>query len=275
MMKLPLILVLLAGMAAPSPGETASPTPHPSVAKSKAPKQADKKEGASVPNLLGQTPGSNGPTTTEIYSDEAFFDSNKSMGIFTGHVKVTDPRFNLQSDKLTVFISKAQTGTNTQNGQASPSGQASPAGQSAQGEQAGQTGQTGQGQGLEKAIAEGNVAVVRDRPDPNGGPPTRAVGRSETATYTAATGDVELKGTPRVQQGENTHVATSPDTVMVINQSGQLTTHGPSRTEIRQEPKEDNDNAAEGGGAKKGDKSKGEHKGEGKPVTKASPTPKK
>ena len=37
------------------------------------------------------------------------------------------------------------------------------------------------------------------------------------------------------------HVATSPDTVMIINQNSQLRTHGPSRTEIRQEP---NDNQA-------------------------------
>jgi hypothetical protein len=35
------------------------------------------------------------------------------------------------------------------------------------------------------------------------------------------------------------HVATSPDTVMVINQNSQLTTHGPSRTEIRQQPNEE------------------------------------
>src|SRR5437762_13834011 len=118
---------------------------------------------------------SNEPTTTEIYADEAFFDSGKNMGIFSGRVKVTDPRFSLQSEKLTVFISK------------------------------------GEKQGLEKAVAEGNVAVVRDRPDPNGGPPTRAVGRSDRATYLATTGDMELRGTPRVQQGINTHMATSPD----------------------------------------------------------------
>src|SRR5207245_1397879 len=168
-----------------------------------------KKEDKSSANPLfsgGNPLQSNEPTTTEIYADEAFFDSNKSMGTFNGHVKVTDPRFNLQSDKLTVFISK------------------------------------GENQGLEKAIAEGNVGVVRDRPDPNGGPPTRAVGRSDIATYVAATGDVELKGTPRVQQGENTHIATTPETVMVINQNGQLTTHGPSRTDIRQQPKDDKDN---------------------------------
>ncbi len=167
----------------------------------------DKKTESPATKLFGQD-GSNAPTTTEIYADEAFFDSTKNVGIFSGRVKVTDPRFNLQSDKLTVFITK------------------------------------GQNQGLEKAIAEGNVGLVRDRPDPNGGPPTRAVGRADKATYTAATGDVELKGTPRVQEGLNMHVATSPDTVMVINQNSQLTTHGPSRTEIRQQPNEEKKNQA-------------------------------
>jgi len=162
----------------------------------------DKKNESPSTKLFGQD-GSNAPTTTEIYADEAFFDSTKNKGIFSGRVKVTDPRFNLQSDRLTVFITK------------------------------------GQNQGLEKAIAEGNVGLVRDRPDPNGGPPTRAVGRADKAVYTAATGDVELTGTPRVQEGLNMHVATSADTVMIINQNSQLRTHGPSRTEIRQEPKEE------------------------------------
>jgi lipopolysaccharide transport protein LptA len=143
---------------------------------------------------------SKGPITTEIYADEASFDSGKSIGIFTGNVKVFDPRFNLQSDKLTVYLHK------------------------------------GEEQGLEKAIAEGNVGVVRDKPDPNGGPPTHAVGRSEHAVYTAGDGSVELTGMPKVQQGPNMHIATNAQTVMVIDQDGHLNTHGPSRTEIRQEP---------------------------------------
>jgi len=178
------------------------------VAPAKKPKkQPDQKENKSPANsLFGQSAAglnTDEPTTTEIYSDEAFFDSTKNMGTFTGRVKVTDPRFNLQSDKLTVFITK------------------------------------GENQGLEKAVAQGNVGLVRERPDPSGGPPTRAVGRADTATYTAATGDVELRGTPRVQEGPNMHVATSPDTVMIINQNSQLRTHGPSRTEIRQEANND------------------------------------
>jgi lipopolysaccharide transport protein LptA len=193
----------IAAAPAGSPSPTKAEKPAKAKAKNKDKKKDDKSSGTNLfgPGAAGQQ--SNEPTTTQIYSDEAFFDSTKNVGIFSGRVKVTDPRFNLQSDKLTVFITK------------------------------------GQNQGLEKAIAEGHVGLVRDRPDPNGGPPTRAIGRADKAVYTAATGDVELTGTPRVQEGPNMHVATSPDTVMLINQNSQLTTHGPSRTEIRQQPKEE------------------------------------
>ena len=218
-----LVLVIACASGARVLGQTATATPKAVAAAPKAvgaapkavaaaspkkpKKQPAEKENKSPANsLLGQSAlglNTNEPTMTEIYADEAFFDSTKNMGIFSGRVKVTDPRFNLQSDKLTVFITK------------------------------------GENQGLEKAIAEGHVGLVRERPDPSGGPPTRAVGRADKATYMAATGDVELRGTPRVQEGPNMHVATSPDTVMIINQNSQLTTHGPSRTEIRQEPNDD------------------------------------
>jgi lipopolysaccharide transport protein LptA len=137
---------------------------------------------------------------TEIYADQAVFDSTKSIGVFTGHIIVTDPRFQIQGDKLTIYISKNQSG-------------------------------------LEKAVVEGNVGVVRDRPDPAGGPSSRMVGRSDKAVYIASNGNFELTGNPRVQQGLNTHVATSPETVMILNEAGQLQTTGPSRTEIRQAPK--------------------------------------
>ncbi len=145
------------------------------------------------------------PVTTEIYADQASFDSAKYIGVFSGHVVVNDPRFNVQADKLTVFLHKG--------------------------------GENGEEEGLEKAIAEGHVGVVRDRPDPKGGPPQRAIGRAEKAIYTTKDGTVELSGAPRVQQGVNSHVATSADTVMILNQSGELQTRGPSRTELRQEPK--------------------------------------
>jgi len=215
-----IFLVIFCVSAAQLPGQSAnssSPTPAGAKKQEKKEKQSPDKTNP----LLGiKGAPTNGPVTTEIYADDAFFDSNKNVGIFSGHVKVADPRFTLQSEKLTVYITK------------------------------------GENQGLEKAIAEGNVAVVRDRPDPNGGAPTRAVGRSDQATYVASTGNVELRGTPRVQEGVNTHIATSPDTTMIVNQNGQLTTHGPSRTEIRQEPKTDD----------------GEKKNESKPAPSPKPS---
>jgi lipopolysaccharide transport protein LptA len=151
-----------------------------------------------TPSPLAPKPGQR--LTTQIYSDEATFNTEKRIGVFTGHVRVFDPRFNVQSDKLTVYIHKQES------------------------------------EGLERAIAEGNVGVVRDKPDPKGGPPSKAVGLSERAVYTSSDGNVEMTGSPRVQEGLDTHIATSPQTVMILNQQGQLTTHGPSRTEIRQEP---------------------------------------
>ncbi len=187
-------------------------------------------QGLSAPTLTSPTPRAkkekatakktNEPTeaiTTEIYADKAFFDSAKSIGIFSGRVIVRDPRFNVQSDKLTVYMTKGAAEEAPSNGE--------------------QTAAQEQGQTLEKAVAEGNVGVVRDQPGEDGGPPQHSVGRGDIATYTTSDGSVELRGSPRVQNGLNTHVATSPDTVMVMTQDGKLTTTGPSRTEIRQEPK--------------------------------------
>ena len=266
-----LLIGLVAGMPVLIAQDAAKGSPSATTAPKKQRKSGGAKAGAggsAKPPGTDFNAGVTGPITTEIYADEAFFDSNKSVGIFRGHVKVNDPRFNLQSDKLTAFISKG-----SQKGQTAQTGQTPQPTPTPQATQSGQPGQTGQGQGLEKAIAEGNVAVVRDRPDPNGGPPTHAVGRAETATYVAATGDVELKGNPRVQQGLNTHIATSPDTVMVINQNGQLTTHGPSRTDIRQEPKDENA-PGEKGEKKAGDKE--DKKADKKEETKApTASPKK
>jgi lipopolysaccharide transport protein LptA len=167
-----------------------TPVENPPAEKDSTEKPKDPKSGAAAQE----------PIITEIYADQTVFDSAKSIGIFTGHVVVTDPRFNIQGDKLTIFISKKQN------------------------------------ESFEKAIVEGNVGVVRDRPSTTGGPPDRMVGRSDKAVYFAKDGRFELTGNPRVQQGLNTHVATSPETVMILNEAGQLETHGPSRTEIRQDP---------------------------------------
>ncbi len=134
--RLLFLITLAVGLSAAKAQDVAMP----------ASKAADKKSAAAPDLLHPQT-----PVTTEIYADKAFFDSEKNIGKFTGHVKVNDPRFNMQSDKLTAYIGK-------------------------------------ENQGLEKAVASGNVGVVRDRPDPNGGPPQRSIGLADNAVYTTKNG---------------------------------------------------------------------------------------
>ena len=192
--------------SAPSTIVSRSPSPAPEKSSpSASPKDvkvsADKSTTDKPKPAVSPAPAAAEQIVTEIYADKAVFDSTKSIGVFTGHIVVIDPRFQIQGEKLTIYISKKES------------------------------------EGLEKAVVEGNVGVVRDRPDPGGGPPSRMVGRSDKAVYTAKNGNFELTGNPRVQQGLNTHVATSPETVMVLNEKGELQTTGPSRTEIRQPPK--------------------------------------
>jgi hypothetical protein len=113
MKRLATLILLIASLAAAQLEAqiAAAPTASASVLPKKREKQAaEKDEKSSTNKLFGGSNllQSNEPTTTEIYADEAVFDSNKSMGIFSGRVKVTDPRFNLQSDKLTVVISNGE-----------------------------------------------------------------------------------------------------------------------------------------------------------------------
>jgi lipopolysaccharide transport protein LptA len=200
-----LCLAALAGIArgqssAPSTLSSRPPQSSPS-ATPKDVKVSPDKTATDKPTPAGSPAPATGQIVTEIYADKAVFDSSKSIGVFSGHIIVIDPRFQIQGDKLTIYISKKQS------------------------------------EGLEKAVVEGNVGVVRERPDPGGGTPSRMVGRSDKAVYTAKNGNFELTGNPRVQQGLNIHVATSPETIMILNEKGELQTNGPSRTEIRQPPK--------------------------------------
>ena len=203
-----LCLAALAGIArgqgsAPATLSSRPPRPVPESSPSATPKAVKVKPDKSATDkpATAESPAPE-QIVTEIYADKAVFESSKSIGVFNGHIIVIDPRFQIQGDKLTIYLSNKQS----------------------------------EG-GLDKAVVEGNVGVVRERPDPAGGPPSKMVGRSDKAVYTAKNGNFELTGNPRVQQGLNTHVATSPDTVMILNEKGELQTNGPSRTEIRQPPK--------------------------------------
>ena len=131
---------------------------------------------------------------TEITAQkEATFDEKKNVAVFVGSVRVDDPSFLLSSYRLTVTLLPDRSG-------------------------------------IERAVAEGNVVIVQRTKDDaeNKG----AVGRAQRAEYVPATGRATISGSPQIQQGINSHIATSPGTRMILHRDGRASTVGPSRTVI-------------------------------------------
>jgi lipopolysaccharide export system protein LptA len=208
---------------------------------------------------------------TEITCEkEANFDEKTHKAIFIGNVHVKDPQFVVDCDKLTAFL-KHETANKTKAG-ASPDAKAGatpgaktsgPAGKPAKpsasppakaaakaapGNAKSETGkgdkadpQAGGAGGLERAIAEGHVTIVQDKPDPDGGPPKHYVGHATKADYDTASGDIVLTGEkdpatwPTLQEGINTHIATEAGVVMTLNRSGTLHTVGKTKTVITEQ----------------------------------------
>src|SRR3982074_1566453 len=80
----------------PRPAPESSPSPTP-----KAVKVSPDKSATAKPTPAGSPTPAPEQIVTEIYADKAVFDSSKSIGVFTGHIIVIDPRFQIQGDKLT------------------------------------------------------------------------------------------------------------------------------------------------------------------------------
>ena len=181
---------------------------------------------------------------TEIdATDGATFASKDRIAVFTGNVRVTDPRFQLSCDKLTVFLNKSAAtpapGTapaaagNTPPptagstppplaaGNTPPPPAAAPAAENA----------SGGGGGIDHCVAEGHVIILQKRaPTKPGEEEKISIGRGEKGTFDNKTGDMVLYGMPEIEQNGNSHSATSPDTVMTIHKDSSLDTKGPNKT---------------------------------------------
>lgn len=179
-------------------------------------------------------------------SKQASFDGKLKVAIFEGDVRIKDPQFSLSSDKLTVYFKKdnepAKPGDKnvdkTKPGDKSkpantpaptPAATAKPSASASAGPGLPGNGGTG---GLERALAEGNVIVESDRPDPNGGPPTHYVGTGAKVEYNAINGEAVLYGWPQIHQGINTIVATEESTVIHLFRDGKMNIVGPTKVNI-------------------------------------------
>ena len=167
---------------------------------------------------------------TEITSTkEATFDNKTHQAVFIGNVHVKDPEFTITCQKLTAFL-RDTGGEKSASPAPKPRTIPSPTPSAAK-----TNDDNGPGGGLDRAVAEGNVVIVQEKPGENGGPPKRYIGKAERADYDAATGDVKLTGWPQIQQGINTQIATEASTVMIMNRDGRMKTQGGSKTVIQEE----------------------------------------
>ena len=169
---------------------------------------------------------------TEIIAREASLDNKNHIAIFTMEVDVKDPQFNLDCDKLTVYLKKPKTADKAEEPNA-PKG-AAPIGAKPKEPvvptPAEKTAKSDGGGNIEKAIAEGNVIIVQDKPDADG-KVQHYIGKGKKAVYEPDKKTCTLTGWPRVAQSVNGTlnkeiISKEEGCVIIMNQEGRIDVHG-------------------------------------------------
>jgi lipopolysaccharide export system protein LptA len=154
---------------------------------------------------------------------ETTFDAKLNMAVFNGDVNIQSPQFALNADKLTVYFKKQE--------KAKPGDVPKPPAKAKSAAPDANSAVQGSG-GLDRALAEGNVVIVSDRPDSNGGPPVHYVGKGARVDYNAVTGEAVFHGWPQVQQGINTIISTEESTVIHLFRDGKMKIEGSHKVNI-------------------------------------------
>ena len=178
-----------------------------------------------------------GANDTEILANQgATFTAKDRIAVFNGDVRVHDPRFSLACDKLTVYLAKGAVPDGTEPSTPAPTAtpapiKAAPADPNAPA--------ADRGGGIDHAVAEGHAIIVQKRAPTKAGEEEKvSVGRAETVEYDNKTGDLTLRGWPKVQQNGDSHEALSASTYMKLHRDNSLDTFGPSKTHIVQRAKD-------------------------------------
>lgn len=203
----------------------------------------------------GVSPDSLSPNDTEILANQgATFAAKDRVAVFNGDVRVRDPRFTLACDKLTVYLAKGAIPDAGNSSPAAPPAATPPPIKSVD---SAATKDANRGGGIDRAVAEGHVIIVQKRAATKPGEEEKlSVGRAETVEFDNKTGDLTLRGLPKVEQNGDYHEALTRATYMILHRDNSLDTIGPSKTHIVQRNK-DSDGAS--------------GKPSGKPVPNASP----
>ena len=209
---------------APAPKENANVAPAP---------DADSDE----PSPPTDEPDKSQDTQTDIdASQAASFSSKDRIAVFIGNVKVTDPRFQLVCDKLTVFLNKSAS--TSPDAAATPPPLANPPPAAGKGKGGEDSATPSGGSGIDHAIAEGHVIILQKKaPTKPGEEEKLSIGRGEIGTFDNKTGDMTLKGWPSLEQNGSSLIAKAEGTVMTIHRDSSLNTEGPCTTHLIQHGK--------------------------------------
>lgn len=176
-----------------------------------------------------ENPGPPGSQIVITCTGAAFFDSAKSIALFTDNVEVRHPQFFVACDEFEVHLFKDQKPKEDAEKPGDVKGTTTAKGGAA----SAQSGDSGQDTNIKFAIARGRMVTIEKRTETG----EIQVGHAKHATYEGATGNILLRDFPQVQRGQHLQIATDPSTTMLLKQNGALETKGPSRTEIVQEDK--------------------------------------
>jgi hypothetical protein len=172
-----------------------------------------------APATPGEKPVKRVKGPTEITARDAMFDNSLHLATFNTDVLVRDPEFGLSCERLTVNLKKP----------AAPSAEKPEPKPKTPGEQ---------GSGIEKAIAEGNVIITQDKPDPATGRLQRYTGIAKRAVFDNTAGTLTLYGWPEISEsiGGNMSkktISLEESCVIILNRSGKMDIKGYHKTTIQ------------------------------------------
>ncbi len=186
------------------------------------------------PAASPETPADATPAATndtDIYAQQgATFGAKDRIAVFNGDVRVRDSRFNLDCAKLTAYLNKGSAGGVAPSPAPTPPPVSSPAAKA---------GDPDHDSGIDHAVAEGQVIIIQKRASTKAGEEEKVtIAHCDRAEYDSKTGDMTLRGMPKVEQNGDSHEALSSSTYMILHRDNSLETHGPSRTHIVQRAKD-------------------------------------
>ncbi len=166
-----------------------------------------------------------------IFSDEAFLDAGKSIGVFVGNVRVYHPQFYLESDHLEVFMkenfdkdSDAKSQEEATPAPVVAGNPAPPAADAGEDEE--------EDSAIDKIIARGAMVIIEKFTEDG----DIQVGKCRHFTYEDASGIGTLRIKPQVQRGYRLQIGRNPESVITIDRKGKLSSSGGVETEIIQNP---------------------------------------